>query len=282
MASAQWSLVAFTVLVQAAVGMTLVTAALLAGGVAPGRSFRRALTARIVIMAAALVVSFLHLGSATRAVYAVSHWRTSWLSREVLLAAIFFGLLVVTLVIDSRDRTPERPFGVLLALTVLVGVALVTVMARLYMVPTVPPWHGPATPVAFAVTTVLLGASAMLVVVDPGAAPDLEAADARRQVFWLVGAIAVALLVKLAAAALLAPGAAVDPAAFSAHPVGGAWRVAVWVAVAHGVAALAGWVAAWRRGRPARSLALFALVAFLAAEIIERALFYASYFRLGV
>jgi len=281
-ADTQWSLVAFTVLAQAAVGMTLVVATIAALGVTIGRSFRRALIANTALMGAALLFSFLHLGNVTRAVYAVSHWRSSWLSREVVLAAIFFALLVVTAVIDARDGAPERPFDALLALTVLVGVALVTVMARVYMVPTVPPWRGPATPVAFAVTTVLLGASAMLVVSGPGSAPDLEAAGARCLASWLVGAIAAALLLKLGAAALLAPRLAGDPVAFPPDPVGGAWRVVVWAAVALGVAALARWVVAWRRGRPTRGLALFALVAFVVAEVVERALFYAAYFRLGV
>jgi len=281
-ASPQWSLVAFTVLAQAAVGMTLVTAAMAAGGVTLGRSFRRVIIAKLALMAAALLFSFLHLGDATRAIYAVSHWRNSWLSREVLLAAIFIGLLCLTLVVGARGRTGARPFGVLLAVTVLIGVALVTVMARVYMVPTVPSWHGPSTPIAFAVTTVLLGASTMLVMLGPGTATDLGGVHARTLATWLIGAIALALLVKLGAAVALGPRVATDHAAFPAAAAGGIWRAAAWSAIVVGVAALASWLAALRNHRPARGFALLALVAFFVAEIVERALFYASYFRLGV
>lgn len=282
MASVQWSLVVFTVLAQAAVGMTLVVAASAAFGVTIGRSFRRALIANTALMGAALLFSFLHLGNVTRAVYAVSHWRNSWLSREVLLAAVFLALLCVTLVLGSRGRARERPFDVLLAATVLVGVALVTAMARVYMVPTVPAWHRPATPIAFAVTTVLLGAAAMLVVISTASAPDSDDARALQLASWLLGAIAAALVVKLGAAVLLGAPVAAAPAAFPAAALGGAWRVVPWTALALGVAALACWVAAWRRGRPSRGLALLAFVAFLVAELVTRAAFYASYFRLGV
>lgn len=282
MASPQWSLVAFTVLAQAAVGMTLVTAAMVAGGAPLGRSFRRALAVKLGLTAAALVASFLHLGNVTRAVYAVSHWHNSWLSREIALASIFLALLVVTLVLAGRDHSSERPLRALLAATVLVGVALVTAMARIYMVPIAPSWHAPSTPIAFAVTTLLLGASAMLVVVTPEGATRLDAAQLQRLVGWLVGAIFAVLLVKAGAAALLHPRPAGDHVAFPVVASFGLWRVLVWAAVASGVAALAAWLAAWRKGQPSRAGALVALAAFFAAELVERALFYASYVRLGV
>ncbi len=278
MADAQWSLVAFTVLAQAAVGMTLAVAASVAFGVPISRGLRRVLAVAAVVMAGALAFSVLHLGDPARAAYAVANWGGSWLSREILAAVAFLALLCATLAVGSRGRADGTGPRRLLAASALIGVALVTAMARVYMVATVPPWRGATTPIAFAVTVVLLGAAATLVIVS--AEPDDD--RPRRLEGWLIGAIVVALLAKLGAAVLLGPPIAADHAAFPAAAPGGVWPAAVWTAVALGVAALAAWVVAWRGGRTSRGFALFALVAFLAAEIASRVIFYASYFRLGV
>jgi len=276
--SQEWSLVAFTVLAQAAAGMSVALAAAAAAGAFMGRTFRRALGAATLVMAGALLVSFLHLGDPIHAVYGASHWRSSWLSREIVAAVTFLALQCATLLAGGRGRTGTRLFHAMLGATALAGLALVAAMARVYAVPTVPSWRGPATPIAFGVTTVLLGAAGMLAVFSA----DLRDARARILAWWLLGAIAVALLVKLCAAVLLGPPAAAEPAAFPAAAPGGPWSGAPWVAAALGVAALAGWVLTWRRDRPSSSLVPLAVVAFLIAEVIARGLFYASYFRLGV
>jgi Fe-S-cluster-containing dehydrogenase component/DMSO reductase anchor subunit len=85
----EWSLVLFTVALPALV-------AWLGAGLAfPGRA--PALSAFAAIGGLALVLSTAHLGRPLRAWRAILNWRTSWLSREALLAGAFVGLGVVAL-----------------------------------------------------------------------------------------------------------------------------------------------------------------------------------------
>lgn len=105
---------------------------------------------------AGLLASTLHLGHPERAVKAFSQWRSSWLSREGVVA-------VATLVV----------FGLYAALIVLFGVtvpvlgwlaaalSLVTVLctAMIYaQLKTVPRWHQPLTPALFVLFSLTGGA----------------------------------------------------------------------------------------------------------------------------
>ncbi|MHB1097444.1 MAG: DMSO/selenate family reductase complex B subunit [Gemmatimonadaceae bacterium] len=134
------SLVAFTLLAQLAVGATWF------------RSVRepfngRALAVVTIIMLAALLASFVHLGQPRHAWRAVANLRTSWLSREVLSAALFMGALLRVLTTGGR--------GLWLANTA--GLALIISMAQVYRLRTVPEWNSRATTVSFFTTTLLLG-----------------------------------------------------------------------------------------------------------------------------
>jgi len=147
------SLVAFTLLAQLAVGATWF------------RSVRepsndRALAAITTIMLSALLASFLHLGQPRHAWRAITNLRTSWLSREVLSAALFVVSLIGVLATGGS--------GIWLADAT--GLALVISMARVYALRTVPEWNHRATTVAFFVTTLLLGAVAHGTLIGAGGA----------------------------------------------------------------------------------------------------------------
>ena len=53
----------------------------------------------LVFLVAGLVASFFHLGHPERAWRAATQWRTSWLSREVIVLPIFMGLAFLYAVI---------------------------------------------------------------------------------------------------------------------------------------------------------------------------------------
>jgi DMSO reductase anchor subunit len=157
-------LVAFTLLAQMAVGAFLTLGALdLWGGPLPGEPAAQVLTTGVLVaigpvMAAALGASLLHLGSPAGAWRALRNVRTSWLSREVVLAVVFAVGGAAFAFLRAGARGPAGLRTALAAVTAVCGVALVYAMARVYRIRTVPAWDTPLTTVSFFATAVLLGA----------------------------------------------------------------------------------------------------------------------------
>jgi DMSO reductase anchor subunit len=79
-----WSVIVFTTLAGAGQGLFL-------AGFASGGPASFALVA-VMLAAAGLVASFFHLGHPERAWRAAAMWRTSWLSREVMVLPLFIAL----------------------------------------------------------------------------------------------------------------------------------------------------------------------------------------------
>lgn len=89
-----FSVVVFTTVAGAAQGLVVALALALLAGVPLGASFVRAsLLVATVLLVAGLVSSFLHLGRPARAWRAAAMWRTSWLSREVIVLPAFIALV---------------------------------------------------------------------------------------------------------------------------------------------------------------------------------------------
>ncbi|MHB1023874.1 MAG: DmsC/YnfH family molybdoenzyme membrane anchor subunit [Acidobacteriaceae bacterium] len=108
----------------------------------------------VFIAAIALAASTLHLGRPIHAYRALSMWRRSWLSREVLLFSIFSAMAFFyagSLWLDSN-------FSFILgACTLFSGLGGVYASARLYMVPARPAWNSKHTMLEFYFTGILLG-----------------------------------------------------------------------------------------------------------------------------
>ncbi|WP_416899027.1 MAG: dimethyl sulfoxide reductase anchor subunit family protein [Minwuia sp.] len=115
-----------------------------------------------VMAGAGLFCSLGHLRSPARARFALSQWRTSWLSREGVLAILTMGLAAVAaLVLLAGDATPyertelvawiETPW-LTLAAAILFGLAFATVRATgmIYQsLKAVPAWSGQPTALMF-------------------------------------------------------------------------------------------------------------------------------------
>jgi DMSO reductase anchor subunit len=87
-----WSVICFTTLAGAAQGLVVMLALATLGGLAPRHSFAAgALSVALVMLLVSLGSSFLHLGRPMRAWRAATMWRTSWLSREVIVLPIFIA-----------------------------------------------------------------------------------------------------------------------------------------------------------------------------------------------
>ena len=88
-----WQLLVFTICVQAAIGIML-----FAGTnhlCQDSASDKNAIAIAGALAIIGIVASFLHLGRPLRAMGAIVNLKTSWLSREILLTAVFTGLTVI-------------------------------------------------------------------------------------------------------------------------------------------------------------------------------------------
>jgi len=91
-----FSVVAFTTLAGAAQGLIVALALAVLGGVPMTPAFLAfGLVAAFVLLCAGLAASFLHLGRPARAWRAAAMWRTSWLSREVIVLPALITLVAL-------------------------------------------------------------------------------------------------------------------------------------------------------------------------------------------
>ena len=141
------SLVAFTLGSQMAIGAFWLL------GVLNGFS-SMTLLVLTAIMLSALAASFLHLGSPHHAWRAIGGWRSSWLSREVLCAALFTALLGgLTLAVRAQIDPGAGAW-----LAGLCGLACMISMTQAYRLRTVPAWNHWTTTASFFISALLLGA----------------------------------------------------------------------------------------------------------------------------
>ena len=99
------------------------------------------------LISGGLVSSLFHLGHPERAWRAMSQWRSSWLSREGVLASLILFLLLIYMVEWwlTKERSPV--LGVLVTIT---AVATVWATAMIYgCLKTVARWHHPLTPYCY-------------------------------------------------------------------------------------------------------------------------------------
>lgn len=131
------SLVFFTVLSGAGLGLA-VMATLFPAAMSPD-AFTAAAIASLLLVAAGLGASAGHLANPKNAWRAVMRARTSWLSREAVLAALFFPL---TLLYAFADE----PAAALRTLVALVALLTIFCTAMIYQsLKTIPQWHHPCT-----------------------------------------------------------------------------------------------------------------------------------------
>ena len=91
-----FSVIVFTTIAGAAQGLVVALALAVLGGLDLGVPFLgNALVVAAAMLVVGLAASFLHLGRPERAWRAAMMWRTSWLSREVIVLPAFIGIVVL-------------------------------------------------------------------------------------------------------------------------------------------------------------------------------------------
>ena len=108
-----FSVVFFTTVIGAAQGLVVTLALALLGGVALSNAFvGQALVVAEAMLLIGLAASFGHLGRPERAWRAVMMWRSSWLSREVIVLPIFVGINALWwLALRAGFSTPLLPLA---------------------------------------------------------------------------------------------------------------------------------------------------------------------------
>ena len=128
-----WSVIVFTTVAGAAQGLVVALAGAMLLGVPldPGY-LDRALLLALLMLVVGLCASFLHLGRPERAWRAVMMWRTSWLSREVIVLPAFIGVVALWwLALRSGWPAPWLPVLVIaMALLLWLCTAMIYVCIR--------------------------------------------------------------------------------------------------------------------------------------------------------
>ena len=165
-----WSVIVFTTVAGAAQGLVVALAAAILLGVPldPGY-LDRALLLALLMLVVGLGASFLHLGRPERAWRAVMMWRTSWLSREVIVLPAFIGVVALWwYALRSGWLVPWLPLLVIaMALLLWVCTAMIYACIRF-----IQEWAHPLTLVNYTLIGLASGAllaAALAVVLDqPG------------------------------------------------------------------------------------------------------------------
>ena len=187
-----WSVIFFTTLIGWAQGLVVALSIGILAGQPPNRELLLCgLTVATVLSIVALGCSFLHLGRPERAWRSVMMWRTSWLSREVIVVPAFIGWIALWLVVESNYRSSFLfPLGaIVLALLLWLCTAMIYACLKF-----IREWSHPLTIVNY----VLLGlASGMLLT----AALAVVTGDSRYAIacsHWGLALTALALVVRSA------------------------------------------------------------------------------------
>ena len=186
-----WSVIIFTTLAGAAQGL-LVSLALarLAGIVMAPVFLSRSLLLALAMLLAALAASFLHLGRPERAWRAVLMWRTSWLSREVIVLPAFIAAVALWWMVGESVHTAWLLAVLSLAALLWWCTAMIYACLRF-----VQEWAHPLTLAGF----VLIGLSSGAVLACALAAVAGEAGLLNATAPWALRATVAALVVRLVA-----------------------------------------------------------------------------------
>ncbi len=155
----EWPLIIFTVLAQSAVGAFIISVAvlfLLPGNASAKLRLERSLLPIWVLIGLGFLASMAHLGMPMRGANALIRFGQASLSNEIAFGTSFLacgGLAWLMAVVDKATAIRKG----LYALACVLGVIFLWNMTRFYLMPTVPTWNTPLTPLAFITTAVLGG-----------------------------------------------------------------------------------------------------------------------------
>ena len=173
-----WSMIIFTTLAGAGQGLLLLLVALdllrLVGSVqAPTLLFTTGAAVVLLLAGSGLVAAIFHLGRPMRAWRAVAMWRTSWLSREVMVLPAFMAVVALW----GAGHFFEAPLPIAGAVAAALALLLYLCTGMIYgAVKAIRAWATPMTPLNFALIGIASGAllaTALAAAVVPDLVPGL-------------------------------------------------------------------------------------------------------------
>lgn len=247
-----------------------------------------------------LIASTFHLGSPLRAINALRHIGTSWLSNEIVTGVVFLAVGAAFAAAQWFKIGSERLRQGLAVLAALVGLFLIYCISQVYSLRTVPAWNTPFTVLSFYITGLLLGSLAVgLALVVAARVRDRRGtgdAAGNDLIIRCLRGIALGAMALLAVKFVAMPiylawlGTRSDPAAARSLEIRsqtyGGFAVLQYVAIVTGVAVLGWFLAKLSKGRVGQGMltgvvvSAFALV--LVGELVGRMLFYAAMVRTGL
>lgn len=169
-----WSVIFFTTLAGAGQGLFLALFGLDLAGRAQTPLLVTGAVLAVGLAGGGLVASFFHLGHPERAWRAAAMWRTSWLSREVIVLPAFIAGVVAWGALHALQAGPVRAVG---AATALLCALLFVCTAMIYAsIRFLQEWASPLTLVNYTLLGCASGttlAAALASVLQPEAAPVL-------------------------------------------------------------------------------------------------------------
>ncbi|MBN1388467.1 MAG: dimethyl sulfoxide reductase anchor subunit [Bacteroidales bacterium] len=156
------ALVVFTWLTQASVGLIILRAIYMRRSSAGDDKIyitgRYILLTAFILLVTGLLFSFAHLNYPRHAFNALNNIISSWMSREILAEIILLFILLAWYIINgfTIKKTPQIIMEILAGLS---GVALIYLMVRTYMLPSLQGLNTPAFPLSFIITPLLSGSA---------------------------------------------------------------------------------------------------------------------------
>jgi anaerobic dimethyl sulfoxide reductase subunit C (anchor subunit) len=277
----EWPLMIFTVFGQCVAGGFIVLALALMKGGLDNQQQKRVVLSMFglwVLMGLAFIASTLHLGSPLRAFNSLNRVGASSLSNEIASGALFFAVGGIGWLLSLSGKLSVALRNVWLVLTMVLGVAFVWMMVRVYnTIDTVPTWYSVWTPVGFFLTLLIGGP--LLGYLLLRAAGVSGWAMRLLPVLTLVGLVISVMMSLMQGAELATIHSSIQQASALVPDYGTlmAWRV---VAI---VVALVCWVAPQLKGyQPAIPLLSLAFVLVLVGELIGRGVFYGLHMTVGM
>jgi anaerobic dimethyl sulfoxide reductase subunit C len=185
-----YSLLLFTFISQAAIGIVFAReAVILVGGVTrhsrPLVNSHHIFTLMLIV---AMVSAFLHLGRPQNAIHAVRNITSSPLSMEIVSLSLLLGLAIVgsLSVFYKLPRLISSPLPVMIFIAAL---ALLLTMTAVYLIPSVPAWNRPFTPLVFTLTALSAGPAILAIFLfpeEPGTAAKMTIVASIATVFLAV------------------------------------------------------------------------------------------------
>ena len=284
MLNSEWSLVFFTSFSQLAAGITIAVLPFVFAKNQNGyaKLNNTALYSATGLMIVALFLSFLHLNNPVNAIHALSNMETSWLSREILFVSLFlFCLVIVNLVVYFKN--PEvKYYRTFIAITAIIGVLMIYVMSKLYILPTVPAWNSISTMIEFYSTALLIGSAFVM-----GLLFHYDTKTKKRIIFdyktqTVISIILLAIVLIIINALFINPGEIEGNIAFEPQPFNKSLLFIRWLTLLLGAGSII--LITYRKDKLNKMRLSFYLpfAFFLISELIARAAFYAAFYRIGM